>query len=936
MPLKQKYLDWNQALIPQVRDCLLKQIDSTKSPVDLSQLLIIVPTNQSGRYLLEALADNTITQSKGLLSPKILTPVQFLENGILSSNKANEAQCISAWVEVLKASTLSDIETLFPNIDARDESFILSTAQRFLKLKKAIGTEGLNMQNIAQKCQSIGVEAERWQEAAQLELKYLALLKKHKLIDPTQLKLLSAYNYPLDPSISKILLIATPDPQTLVLNALKNLRPHTEIEVWINGPKEGLFDEWGIPETGQWKSRKLPIDQWNLEINTIKQALSLAEFSEETIQASPVESLQIGVLDRTLVNPLNDYFKLKKTNFNNPEGDPLSHTALGRLILSLLKLESDLNIDHLKQVLLNPYFLKYEAPELCLEEVLSQIDDSFSKHLSYELNAFKAMAQRSTKTSPLIKLIERIQLIAQSLTNEDFLENLREYLGKILQKTGILNLDSNYLDLTEVLNRLFYEHIENRRIFHNLPLGSRKRLFLESLHSQQIYRERKEEAHDLLGWLELLWHDAPYSLLCGFNEGIVPSTPNEDALLPESLKRLLNIKTSDTSYAKDLYLFESICRKRSHSKSGKVKVLLCENDLENNPLLPSRILFQVKQKDLLKLTEQILIKKEPEDSFVNLKAPWKFQAVTSPPLSLPKHFSVSALKDYLQCPFRFYLKHILKIKPKNLNEKEMSAATFGTLFHNTVSSLAGQKFDASTHVEMLQDSLCKQADALILEQFGKQLSFALQMQRASLMERIKAFIEAQMRELKEHKSIEILSTEKAFTYSLGNFEIHGIIDRIDSINGAKRLVDYKTSESPIEPSAAHLKSAGTKGEPRHLPSEAYYHDEKKTWYWKDLQLPLYCLSQIENESTEIPELTYFQIPKSEEKTGLKTWSNFSSTHLKSAKSCAESILHCIEIGQFWPPNDSIDPIIDPYADYFPDGISKSVVAESFENVPYAP
>ena len=51
MPLTHKYLDWNKALIPQVRDALLNEIDSTVKPIDLSAYVIIVPTNQSGRHL---------------------------------------------------------------------------------------------------------------------------------------------------------------------------------------------------------------------------------------------------------------------------------------------------------------------------------------------------------------------------------------------------------------------------------------------------------------------------------------------------------------------------------------------------------------------------------------------------------------------------------------------------------------------------------------------------------------------------------------------------------------------------------------------------------------------------------------------------------------------------------------------------------------------
>ena len=135
----------------------------------------------------------------------------------------------------------------------------------------------------------------------------------------------------------------------------------------------------------------------------------------------------------------------------------------------------------------------------------------------------------------------------------------------------------------------------------------------------------------------------------------------------------------------------------------------------------------MQNKDLLVQTKRILIDQNPSEPFKNLSVPWKFSPKTQVPL--PSYFSVSALKDYLQCPFRFYLRHILKIKPKELNQREMSPATFGTIFHNTVSVLEGQKLEVCSDKKTIQNKLLKRAENLIFDQFGTELSFALQMQK---------------------------------------------------------------------------------------------------------------------------------------------------------------------------------------------------------------
>ena len=61
------------------------------------------------------------------------------------------------------------------------------------------------------------------------------------------------------------------------------------------------------------------------------------------------------------------------------------------------------------------------------------------------------------------------------------------------------------------------------------------------------------------------------------------------------------------------------------------------------------------------------------------------------------------------------------------------------------------------------------------------------------------------------------------------------------------------------------------------------------------------------------------------------WEDFSQAHLKSAYSCAEAILEAISKGRFWPPNETLDPMLDDYSDFFPDGIRKSIDGAAFEN-----
>ena len=296
MPSNQKHLNWNEALIPQVKEFLLSEIDKNAHLIDLSHLLVIIPTAKSGRHLLEALSTDPLTINKGLLSPKIITPIQFLELELDAANKATDGQCIFTWIEVLGMAKKYSINTILPNTYPFSDISKLSNARRFHKLRKEIGIEGLDLSHIAATCIKLGIEVERWKQLADLEQSYYTLLSQKSIIDPMYLNKKTAENYQLDSAISKIILVATPDPKPLPLKALQSLESKIPIEVWINGPKkDGLFDTWGIPIQKAWEQRTMDFKQWNHEIIRINNALEIPEKLKEHVRNSPVESVQIGL-----------------------------------------------------------------------------------------------------------------------------------------------------------------------------------------------------------------------------------------------------------------------------------------------------------------------------------------------------------------------------------------------------------------------------------------------------------------------------------------------------------------------------------------------------------------------------------------------------------------------------------------------------------------
>jgi ATP-dependent helicase/nuclease subunit B len=153
-------------------------------------------------------------------------------------------------------------------------------------------------------------------------------------------------------------------------------------------------------------------------------------------------------------------------------------------------------------------------------------------------------------------------------------------------------------------------------------------------------------------------------------------------------------------------------------------------------------------------------------------------------------------------------------------------------------------------------------------------------------------------------------------------KVTGKIDRIDrhEITGAIRVLDYKTSDQPAQPRAAHLARI-RRGE--EVPEFVRFAGEGGKDAWRDLQLPLYLRAL----AAEFPgELTggYFNLPKASTETGIAVWDGYTPELAASAWDCATGVAAAIRAGIFWPPSETLPEDYDEFATLFHHGAAASV------------
>ena len=157
---------------------------------------------------------------------------------------------------------------------------------------------------------------------------------------------------------------------------------------------------------------------------------------------------------------------------------------------------------------------------------------------------------------------------------------------------------------------------------------------------------------------------------------------------------------------------------------------------------------------------------------------------------LPARLSASACEALRACPYRFFALNLLRLREDDELEREIEKRDYGTWLHAVLldfhaSRDAPAAFDVElTRLTRLADAR-READGMVEADF---LPFA-----ASFASFAPRYIEWLHRRdaagARWQRGELAIATAPA---ELGGIELHGVIDRIDEVQGGLQLIDYKT------------------------------------------------------------------------------------------------------------------------------------------------
>lgn len=939
---------WHRPVLSAVSDQLLSAATG-EGVLDLSSLLVVVPTRHAGRRLRETLALEASKQHAAVFPPLVVTQDFFsAPERVPDGNPVADREATRLiWAALLLELDLSRFRCVFPiEPIERDLIWAMKTADELLEVRNLLTESGLTFATAADPLRDHDMEPLRWKELARLEA--LAIRRTHDLglRDETLARIDAAGDGELPPEIRRILVAATPDLRALTVTALERAALAMPVTIMIHAPESEArrFDAWGRPLPKHWLETRIDIPDAAASIRDAATPALQAElaFSQLGDLDHPATCTAIGVPDPEVIAPLVQLAARRGWSTYDPAGEPVSSHGIYYLLKQTAALLATRSFDAVPHLLGCPDFTGALVKSLPAQEeipvsataFLTLIDELRERCLPDQLEDALSGARRNFSKRP--ELEQGLQWIAdwmQRFRKEPFGTVLIDYLSEIFGNRTFTPQETAHGAFSEAAAAILEAgaafEITRKAFSRRLQPSDRFHLLLELIRQRRLYDEREPDNIDLEGWLELLWEDAPHLILTGMNDHVIPEAIIGHAFLPDSARQALGIPHNDDRFARDAYLLTALIESRKpspeQSSAGRVELLFGRHSESGDPLRPSRLLFQCSDAELPGRTLQFFGGETPTSRPLPWTLPWKLKPQPLPDdARIFQRLSVTQFKSYLTCPFRFYLQHGLRMEEIDPGKSEMDARDFGNLIHDALERFARDpEASVSTDADAIRASLESEIDAILYQRYGSQLSTPVLIQREAARRRLAWWSEIEAAE--RAAGWRILEPETSIStedhpFSLAGLPISGRIDRIEEhADGRLRVFDFKThavydttKHTNRTVAEFHIAPIKRTEDPETFPSWSLLENENgKPARWIDLQIPIYLIAL--NKRYPDREITggHIALGPTHAEIVLDLWDGLNENLLSSARTCAEGVIAAVQERKFWPPAARL-PWNDPF------------------------
>ncbi|WP_168563649.1 PD-(D/E)XK nuclease family protein [Crateriforma spongiae] len=942
MKANRKFLDWSKPLLHSVVDTLAADFPVREAGSGapegsgagkcwpLSSLLVVVPTAR-GKVLLGDRLKHVAKQRKVALHwPKMVTTgelPEYLYRG--DGEAALPIEQTFAWARVLQEARIRSeqdpddrLDALMPTPPpAEPLTQWLEIAAMIRRTHEALAAQAIRFDECLDHC--VGPrETQSWRLLNRLYPRYVRTLADAGLIDPhhERLRAMESGNAVCGRTV---VLVGTTDLNQGSLRLLADC--DCEVYAYIAAPEKQSdhFDEFGRVAPERWKSFAFELDDscWINADDVHDQAAAVAESYVALKSDSSAERLTLGVTDESHVVPIENQMRSIDATTYRHLGWNLAQTAIGRLLRQVAALVAtptwdnlatlvrhadafhrfgrDASLAHLDSYLSEHFPVRIDDPPV--EEALPKFADVI-KAKDAIVDWIKPLSGRSPQTLSVWCGIAA-DWLRQTYEVEP-LEDLPDVeptdsVPVIPFRSSLAERKRSELALAKTLDLLDRLANLNDRLDLVVDAAEGLELIVQRIFELRVVQDNDPSAVPVLGWLDLPMDDAPSMIVTAMNHPFVPEPVSADPLLPLALRSRLTTEGNDRRYARDVHalVLLSNCR-------PEIRLVVGKKSADGSPTPPTRLMAAAEPDRVAARLRNLLVPANRKERIANR---WDGGA-SKTRLPIPdlgeiqpvNVISVTAFKEYLTCPYRFYLRRVLKLSPLDDRSDEMAANQFGNLIHDTLEAFGKSDVANSDDRKVIQDALLDHLSDLAKKRYGDHCNAAVRMQIMQAQMRLRHVAKAQAERRADGWKIE--HVEKPVDEKSGGqiivdrqpMGVRGRFDRIDrhESSGAWAVLDYKTHGD--KPNERHLKQ------------------KNGQTVWADLQLPLYRLMLPAlgiHDDPKTVQLGYFNISDKETETTINI-ADFSEELMQQAIQKIHEIVRAIRLGHFEPTDDPV-----PFDDY---------------------
>ncbi|MCC7333834.1 MAG: PD-(D/E)XK nuclease family protein [Pirellulaceae bacterium] len=893
-----RWLGWDGPILPRVVQQLRSDY-AVGGTWDMRQVMIVLPGGLARRRLGELLAVAAKQYELILYPPQIVTVGTLPEQLYVAKFPfASDLVQQLAWTKALQQTPTDELTQVVPLPPAKSSvQQWLELAKIFAGIHRELASDGLNF---AQVVDALGThpERERWQALAGIQARYLATLDGQHLWD-IQTARLCALDFREPATDKKIIVVGCVDLNRTQRGFLEQIAG--QVALWIAAPESAatMFDSFGGLQSQAWADFELDIPAESLLVGNspTDQAELACACLAELADRYHAGDVTLGVPDAALVTELKQQLGQSGQTARYGPGTPLTLSEPALLLRLLGEYIDTQSFVALAALVRHPsmpnMFATYGAN--LPYNWLALLDSYYQAALPKQVDSFVNQEERLQPAAEVyVAVMQAISawlspLSTQSQPVSEWVEPLLRVMQAAYEKQ-MVDLDDPvegplYSAATQLCEAILTLRDFPSELEPSMTVAELIDWLLHSASGRLVPEPNHASAIEMLGWLELGLDDAPVLILTGIHDGVIPESANADAFLPNGLRRQLGMMDNARRYARDIYALQVMLRTREH-----VRLVVGKSDANGDPLTPSRLLMAC---DLAQLPERVLhlVKEDAVDILPAVEKRWKKRgggsslAIPRPqPGRLPRGLTVTAFRDFLACPYRYYLGHVLKLREEHDADAELDAPMFGNLLHDTLQLLGEDAVATSQDASEIEEFLIRSLHEVAAARFGPNPPSAVLIQIEQAEQRLQAFAPKQA----ERAALgwEIRHTEKGVDLDdnvlLGIDKTMRLIGRIDRIDyhpqsGRWAIWDYKTSDNAKQPLAVHW---------------------NKTNGWQDLQLPLYRFVARHLGVGENPSLGYIALPKQPTDVGFYP-AEFTAEQLAEADELAHRIASQVANGEFW-------------------------------------